>query len=259
MMRSIIRSKTVRTTAAALFWILVWQLLYVIVGKDILIASPLQVLQRLGVWLIQEKYLRIIFSSVGRILAGFGAALVVGTLLAALTAASPLCRGLFRPLVAIVRAVPVASFIILVLVWVHSAYVPSVITFLTVTPIIWENIARGIEETDRNLLEVAKMYHFSRRKQLRWIYVPSVLPYFATACSTGLGFAWKSGVAAEVIAVTKMSIGSMIYESKIYLETADLFAWTVIVIAISMLIEYLFTWVLRRILKQRPTRKEQDR
>lgn len=235
----------------ALFWLAVWQLLYRAVGQDILIAAPAQVAARMVRWMSQRTYWAIIGGTLGRILLGFGAALAVGVLLAAATAASTAMRMLLSPLIRVMRAVPVASFIILVLVWVPTPRVPTVIVALTVTPIVWENLSRGITETDPSLLEMARVYRFSTGKRLRWVYGPSVLPYFATACSTGMGFAWKSGIAAEVIAVTRASIGGQIYNAKIYLETADLFAWTTIVLAISLLIDGLMKLVLRRMTARR--------
>ena len=246
-MRSIIRSKPFRALCAALFWLAVWQLLYLAVGRDVLIASPMQVAARIVRWVTQHAYWSMIGTTIGRILIGFAAALAAGTLLAAATAISAAARVLLAPLIRVVRAVPVASFIILVLVWVPTPHVPTLIVALTVTPIVWENLTRGIAETDRNLLEMAQVYRFSAGKRLRWVYVPAVLPYFAAACSTGMGFAWKSGIAAEVIAVTRASIGGQIYNSKIYLETADLFAWTAIVLVISLLIDRLMKCALRRL------------
>ena len=104
---------------------------------------------------------------------------------------------------------------------------------------VWANVGAGVRETDRELLEVARVFRFSRRKLLRRVYVPSVLPYFLSACKSAVGLGWKAGVAAEVLTVPAVSIGRMLYESKLYLETADLFAWTAAVILCSLLIEKL--------------------
>ena len=73
------------------------------------------------------------------------------------------------------------------------------------------------------------------------------VPWFLAAATTGLGFAWKSGVAAEILSLPKRSVGYMLYESKLTLETADLFAWTLLVVLLSMLIEWLLSRAMRRI------------
>lgn len=262
MMTSIIRSKQeskwkkwLRTLAAMLFWLAVWQCAAFFIGKEVLIPAPAQVAVRLWQLAGQASFWITALSSLGRVVLGFAAALAVGVLLAVLTAAFKPCRALFEPLVSIIRATPVASFIILALVWLQSARVPVFISFLTVVPIVWANVESGILQTDAKLLEMAGIYRFSRWQILRDVYIPSVRPYFLSAFTTGLGFAWKSGIAAEVIANTKNSVGGQIYSAKIYLETPDLFAWTLVVIALSMILEKLLVRLILQLTQRRKERK----
>ena len=56
---------------------------------------------------------------------------------------------------------------------------------------------------------------------------------------TGAGFAFKSGVAAEIIASPELSIGRSLQEARIYFETAELLAWTAVIIVLSMIFEKL--------------------
>ena len=114
-------------------------------------------------------------------------------------------------------------------------------------PIAWTNVAAGILSTDKQLLEMARVFGFSRAKTLKTVYAPSVLPHFVSACTAGLGFAWKSGVTAEVIAHPAFGMGKAIYESKLYLETPELFAWTAAVIIMSFALEKLITALLGRL------------
>ena len=134
--------------------------------------------------------------------------------------------------------------------WLNEDLVSVFIAFLMVLPVIWANISEGIARTDGQLLEMGSVFHFSRVKMLRSIYIPSVMPYFIAAVTTGIGFAWKAGVAAEVIGVPLYSIGQHLYNAKIYLETADLFAWTATVILLSMLAEHALINLIRRIGKR---------
>lgn len=76
--------------------------------------------------------------------------------------------------------------------------------------------------------------------RIRYIYVSQVLLFFRTGCSIGLGLCWKAGVAAEVIGIPDGSIGEKLYNAKVYLNTPDLFAWTVVIVLISLLFEKLF-------------------
>jgi len=103
--------------------------------------------------------------------------------------------------------------------------------------VVWANVCAGIRSTDPILLRTAKVFRFSPWRTLRRVYVPSVMPHFLSACRTSLGLAWKSGIAAEVLTVPAISIGKMLYESKLYLETTDLFAWTAVVVVCSLVIE----------------------
>ena len=144
------------------------------------------------------------------------------------------------------RATPVASFILLVYLWVERGRVPGLISALMVLPVVWGNVTRGIAETDPQLLELARAYGFGRGRTLRRIYIPSVLPYFASGCRTALGLAWKAGVAAEVLCQPQNAIGTQIYNTKYYLETPSLFAWTLVVIALSFLLEWAVGGLLRR-------------
>ena len=115
-----------------------------------------------------------------------------------------------------------------------------------VLPVVWSNLCRGIRETDQKLLELAAAYRFSRWKRVRLIYLPSLRPYFLAAVTTAMGLAWKSGVAAEVLCIPRPAIGTQIYNSKLYLDIPDLFAWTVAVVLLSLALE----WLLRRLLER---------
>lgn len=229
-------------TAVAALWLVLWQLVCIAVNMELLVVSPLTVLRRL--WELGQtvEFWRYALGSLGRIMAGFALGCVVGTLLAVLCSSVWFAREFFSPAITVIKSTPVASFIILALVWLTGQNVPIFIGFLMVLPVVYANVYQGIHEIDPKLLEMAQVFGMSRWKKLTKIAIPSVMPYFMAACRTALGLAWKAGVAAEVIGVTKDSIGRQLYYSKIYLETADLFAWTAVVILFSLLLEKLLVW-----------------
>ena len=237
--------------AAVLFWLLIWQLAAMAISQEILLVSPLRVLARLGALMQTGAFYQAVGATLLRIMGGFVLAVCVGTLLAVLTARFAFCKVLFAPLLGLVKATPVASFILLALVWMHTGFVPVFISFLMVLPVVWSNVEQGILQTDPRLLEMARAYGLGGKKQLRYIYVPSVLPYFRAALTTGLGMGWKSGVAAEVICLPKASMGRMLYQAKLYLETPDLLAWTVMVVCLSMLIEWGLCKLMARLFRMR--------
>lgn len=220
-----------------LFWLLMWELLSLRVGSELLLPAPRAVAARTLELAATAEFWRVTGRSLARILCGVVSGVVSGTALAALTARFVLPRALLSPLLTMVKSTPVASFIILALIWIGRDTVPGFIAFLMVLPMVWTNVSAGIAQTDAQLLETARIFRFSRWKTCRLVYFPSCVPYLVSACRAALGLGWKAGIAAEILTVPRSSIGKMIYESKLYLETTDLFAWTLVVILCSLVIE----------------------
>lgn len=221
-------------------WLLVWQAVSAFIGQEILLVSPVVVFVRLTELIREAAFWKSIGLSLIRILGGFLLAAVCGIGAAGLSARFRRIRELLAPAVLTVKAVPVASFIILVLIWVPSRNLSIVISFLMVFPILYTNVLDGILSTDPKLLEMAQVFDVPKAVQIRWLYVSQVLPFFRTGCSVGLGLCWKAGVAAEVIGIPDGSIGENLYNAKVYLNTPDLFAWTVVIVLISLVFEKLF-------------------
>jgi NitT/TauT family transport system permease protein len=216
-------------------------------GNELLLPYPLTVARALAELAVTAGFWQAVGLTLCRILAGLAAGTALGAGLALLTCASRWADLLLSPAIRVVRATPVASFIVLVLLWVHTDRVPSVISALMVLPVVWANVAKGVRETDPQLLELARAYGFGRGKTLRLIYLPSVQPYFTAGLTTAVGLAWKSGVAAEVLCLPKRAIGTQVLHAKLYLEIPSLFAWTVTVVVLSFLLESALTRLLRRL------------
>lgn len=248
---SILKKKWIRRLLIALIWLAVWQAAAFLVGSQLILPSPLSVFVRFFTLIGEASFYRSAALSLLRILSGYLAAVLLGVFFAVLASCSAFFREFLSPLLAVVRATPVASFILLAILWLTKGTVPVFISFLMVLPMVFANVLEGIRHTDAQLLEMAKALHLGRKKTIFEIYIPSVLPYFLTACTTGLGFAWKAGVAAEVLCTPKFSIGSELYASKLYLETVDLFAWTMLVILLSLLLERLLSFGLKKLRKEK--------
>lgn len=221
----------------AVFWLAVWWLLALIVGKELLIPSPPLVVRTLLELVVTGAFWRYTALTLLRITLGLLLGIVLGILTALLTNRLSLLHALLAPAVRVVRATPVASFIILVLLWVANGRVPVVISALVVLPVIWESTAAGLRSVDRDLLEFARAYRLTRWDTWRRIVIPSMLPQLAAAVCTAIGLAWKSGVAAEVLCLPKAAVGTQVYFSKLYLDTPALFAWTLVVVALSLTVE----------------------
>ena len=233
--------RALRGVGITAFWLCLWEIGSLVVGKTLLLPSPFEtgaaLLSLMGTW----PFWASVATSLMRMLLGYGAGVLLGVALGVLTAFSPFCHALLKPLRSIVKATPVASFILLVLLWMPNGAVPVFIAFLMVLPMIWMSVQQAVMAVDGQLLEMAQVFSLNRRKKAAYIYLPHVLPQLLAACVTGLGFAWKAGVAAEVLARAPYSIGKGISDSKAYLEIPELFAWTAVVIALSMLLEWALT------------------
>ena len=242
----------------AAFWFGLWTLIAYLVGKPLLFPTPWAVLARLWQLLGTLDFYLITLRSLWSVLLGILIAVLGGSLLAAITSHVPPLRSLLLPLMSVIKATPVASFIVLSLIWIGSARVPTFITLLIVLPVIWTNLDEGFSRIDPKLSEVTRLYRFSAWKRLRFLTLPSLKPYFVAGCRTSLGLAWKAGIAAEIIAMPRNTIGTMIGEAKLYIETVDVFAWTLTVILLSLAIEFLFASLISRLgnRKARPIRKE---
>lgn len=239
--------RPLRALAVLLFWLGLWALAAALVGQELLLPSPLQVLRRVFALAGSADFYRTVANSILRILSGILSGTLLGVLLAALTESSKTARALLAPMMTLVKSTPVASFIILALIWIGRSAIPACIAALMVLPVVWANVSAGLAGRDQQLLEMAKVFGFSRKTTLRRITVPSVLPHLRAALCSALGLGWKAGIAAEVLTVPPYSIGKMIFESKTYLETTSLFAWTLTVILLSVLIERVLLELVRRI------------
>lgn len=229
--------KTLRLTLIALIWLAIWEWIYLVVGLEVLLPSPTATLSALTQLCVEPMFWQSVFFSMARIIIGFLLGLVGGIVLAVITCRWKFAREFFSPLMSIIKSTPVASFIVLALVWMNKGAVPVFTGFLIVFPLVWANISQGIVDTDKGLLEMAKIYNMGKTAKVKYIYLSSVWPYFTAAATTSLGLAWKAGIAAEVIATPIYSIGKGIYNSKIYLDTTELFAWTVVIVVLSIILE----------------------
>ncbi len=243
-----IKYRTCYKVMGAAVWIIVWQLASMWLKQEILLASPVSVIKRLTELVILKDFWKSIAFSFGRIILGFFLALILGTALAALSSGFLAVEMLMEPLIIVIKATPVASFIILCLIWIPSRNLSVFISFLMVFPVVFTNILEGIRQTDKQLLEMADSFGAGLLKKVEFVYLSQVQPYVATACKLGLGLCWKAGIAAEVIGIPTGSIGEKLYKAKVYLETPDLFAWTIIIIAVSVGFEKLFMVILGKIL-----------
>lgn len=225
--------------SAIAFWILIWEALALRIGSELILASPVSVAKTLFGMIGRGELWKPVWFSLARIFTGFAAALVLGSAAAVVSSRVRAVKILLSPITSVIKSTPVASFIILAIIWFGSRNLNAFISFLMGFPIVYLNILSGIESVSRELLEMSEVYGMNLRKKLTYVYLPQLMPFVTSACSVALGLCWKSGVASEVIGISVGSIGERLYESKLYFMTSELLAWTVVIIVISTVIEKL--------------------
>ena len=227
------------------FWLGVWQLAAWWVGRDLLLPGPVRVGQALLALAGAADFWLSVGATLVRVFLGLLWGTLAGGALAFLTHFSPWADRIVSPAVRVVRATPVVSFILLVYLWVNRAAIPWVIAGLMVLPVVWGSLSAGLGSLDEKLLEMGRAYRFPRWKMLHLIYLPQLRPHLASGLLTAFGLAWKSGVAAEVLCPPAWAIGSRIQQAKLGLETPELFAWTLTIVALSLALEYLLRLALK--------------
>ena len=221
--------------AGILFWIFVWQAASFFIGQELLLPSPLAVLAALAGLVVTQHFWLIVLASLGRIGLGFIMGLAAALLLGMLAAFFPAVKVLLRPMMQLVRAIPVASFIILALVWVSGRRISVLTSFLMVLPVMYNSVLTGLQAADIELLTMAQVFRVPFWRRIRAIYIPAMLPAFLSGSELALGLSWKSGVAAEIIGLAPFSIGEQLYNAKVFLLMPEMFAWTFVVIVVSWL------------------------
>ncbi len=233
--------KSIRRILAAAAWVIIWQLVAIVVNNRILLAGPIDTVIALLGLVGTATFWGSVWQTTGRILLGFVIGSLLGIVLAYLARLKTWLEDFLRPLVSALKSIPVASFVILLLIWFGSRNISIVICSMVVFPILYLNTLEGLKSTDVKLLEMAKVYRMPGTRLLRYIYLPQLKPFFKSAFKLAIGMSFKSGIAAEVIGQPLGTIGNGLYLSKIYLETADLFAWTIVVVLISFICEKLIS------------------
>ena len=225
---------------AVFVWLMVWQAAAMLIGQKILLVTPLEALAALARMLpLPGFWARVTFSA-GRILAGFALAALLALLLAAIARTCRLAGVLIEVPLQAVKATPVASFIILALLWVSSKWLSVLVSLLMALPVLYSAVQTGLDAADPALLEMAKVFRIGPWQRLYAIWLPGLLPAFRRGCAVALGICWKSGIAAEVIGLPNGSIGDALYRAKITLSTAEVFAWTIAIVVLSGVFERLF-------------------
>lgn len=225
--------------------------------NKILLATPLETGREMLSLFGRGNFYRIVGRSFLRIALGFLAGCAAAFSFAACSRRFPFTEEILSPVMTLMKAVPVASFAVLLLIWWGSSFLAVAVCFMVVLPNLYINILEGLKSTDVRMLEMARVFRLPLWNRFFYIYRSALKPFLYSGLKLSLGMCWKSGVAAEVIGTPDFSIGERLYLSKVYLDTAGIFAWTAVVILLSVLFEKGVLWLLERFLGWEPACRRQ--
>ena len=240
--------KRIEKAAAVVAAFFLWEICARLLDQKILLAGPVDVLQVLTTLIWEGTFWKTVCFSLLRIAMGFGAGVFLGCLLAVLAGYFRYIEVFFWPYLAVMKSTPVASVIVLCLVWFSSRNISVLISFFIVFPLVYTNVLAGIRHLDQYMEEMADVYRLNRMERLLYVRLPQLKSHLMPALQLSCGMAWKSGIAAEVIGIPAGSIGRQLYDAKLYLATPELFAWTFVLICVSVLFEKAVMWAAERLL-----------
>ena len=238
--------KPIRVILALLFWLGVWHFSSVIVDNEFLLPGIKVTFSTLFNMMCDASFYKAIGLSTLRVLTGLILGCLFGIILGIICKKISIVNDIVSPVITVIRSTPVASFIVVLWVLMSGDLLSIFIGFLMVMPILWQSTCDGLNAVDPALDEVAKVFEFSRKKRIKLLVFPTLKKYLTPGIITASGLAWKAEIAAEIIAYTKHSIGQGINDAKYNLDTPSVFAWTVVIVVLSIILEKGTTYLLRR-------------
>lgn len=240
------RAKAVAAVGAvAAFWLAVWIFAAALVAQPLILPGPGAVALALLRLVCDGGTWAILAGSGARILGGLALAAVCGGVLAGISSRSRAFARLVAPALSFVKATPVACVAVLLLIWLGSARVSIAAVFLMALPGVYFSLVEGLAQVNKPLEQMFRL-HGVRGWRLFCAHTwREVLPFVLSCARAVIGMSWKAGVAAELIGMATGTVGERIYQAKLLIETADLLAWTVLVVAASWAYERVLVWLLR--------------
>lgn len=228
---------TVLTVAVLL---VAWHIGAVIMDASIILPSPKEVLRTFFSLLGEPAFYSDVAATVLRALRSFLIIVISALVLGLLSGHNRIIGPVLSPFLAVIKATPVMAIILIAFIWFRSGTVPVFAAFLMGFPVLYQNLVIGMAKRDRHLLEMGSIYGLKHAQILRYITIPSLLPYILGGAKGALGMTWKVVIAGEILTVPKQGIGSSMQFAQLNLETSEVMAWTVAAIILTAASDALF-------------------
>ncbi len=244
-MKTVVNKGYIRKTLFVILWIIIWQLCSQWLNMTLVLPGPVDVWKALKDLLTDKTTLGVVLLSTVNIMTGFILAMLVGCIAGIAGGKFVVIDELLSPVIFLCKTLPMASFIILILIIAGSKKVSAVTAFIVTIPIIYNSAKTGVLRTDQKLLSMARVFHIRWYNTWHYIYGKSILKEQKSGCKIAVGMAFKAGISAEVIGIAKKSIGEAMYLSKLYIATDELIAWSLLVVLTGLIMEFAVLQLLR--------------
>ena len=229
-------NKALKVLFSSIVIIATWELIALIVNDSFFMPDVIETFKSLVNILSSGSFFKVISTAFYRVFSGLLIGIISGVVLATLCFKFDILNTILSPIVSIMKATPVACIIVLLWIRLNYTEIAIFVVMLMVLPIVWQNVFDGYKAIDTSLVEVAEIFELSYIKKLKVLIIPSILSYLLPAIITSVGLAWKAEIAAEIM--TNSNIGKLIYNFKtVSYDTASIFAWTVIIVVLSIIFE----------------------
>ena len=228
------------------FWFFIWELFTRLVDNSFLLVGPMEAFRHIFLLMEKASFFKILSFSSSRILFAYFLAFFLALALALFSYRHRFFENLIQPPLFLLRSLPVASFVIILLFFIGRANLSFFISFWMSFPIFYFNFLEGLKKLDKDILEMANVFRLSPWNRFRYILIPGIYPQMLSSAKLAMGLSWKSGIAAELIGQVRNSIGYQLMDAKVSLEMGEVFAWSIIMIALSKFFELLVLYVLKK-------------
>jgi NitT/TauT family transport system permease protein len=223
-----------------------WEVFSRLMGSALIFPGPLPVFKSFLALVRSRVFLESAGRTFLRVCLGLCISAPLGIAAGLIAGLEKRAAAFLGPFFKLVSATPVMAVILIVFLVFNAERTPVFTVFLMVFPVLSANTLEGAASIDPGLREMARVYGFSKKEKLVFLYLPSVVPFILGGLKSALSLSWKVAVAAEVLVQPFRALGTGMQRAKAQLETTELFAWTAATVLAAGLSELLFTLLVRR-------------
>ena len=214
-----------------------WHLISIKINSEIIFPDIQNILKKLFEIILERSFYKDLISSIIRVFITFALSFLLAIILGIISGIFKSMRYILMPIINFIRTIPTIPLILVAIIWFDNNKVPIFVSMLVIFPIMYDSICNGIINVDKDLIDMSLSYNVSLKTQIINLYIPSIKPYILTAISQSMGITWKSILAAEILSLPTLGIGTKLYESHLYLDTISLFAYCLIAVIFNGIFE----------------------